>query len=330
MHPEPRRPRAERGALAAWDGVVLLATVFAAGHAPLYAVLPHPPAWTLVLDGWATVLFAADLVLRFRRPVRVDGRPVTDRRVLARRYLAGWFALDLVSTVPFGLLSLLPAVAGTPWQRGLVLLGLTRALRLARLARLQAEWRTQTLVHPAVFRLGFFSVWAALLAHGIACGWIALDGGGASHADVPPYLRALYWTTTTLATVGYGDVTPVGPRQVAYATAVMVLGAAMFGYLIGNVATLLANADGLRALHLARVERAVLSLRGHGVPYALVERVRDYYDYLWESRRGADQRLFEDLPPSLQIEVALELNRPILERASRRSATGTTSASSRC
>jgi len=29
---------------------------------------------------------------------------------------------------------------------------------------------------------------------------------------------------------------------------------------------------------------------------------------------GEDQRLFDDLPPALRIEVALQLNRPILER----------------
>lgn len=304
----------DRPVLAGWDAVVLLATIFVAGHAPLYVVLADPPLWVLTLDAWATLLFAVDLALRFTRPVRIGGRPVADRSAVVRRYLSTWFLVDLVAAIPFGLVSLLPEVAGTPWQRTLALLGLTRALRLARLAHLQAEWRGQTVVHPAVYRLGFFAFWAAMLAHWIACGWIALDGPAQSHSELALYLRALYWTITTLTTVGYGDITPRDSGQLAYAMVVMVLGAAMFGYVIGNVANLLANADTLRTQHLARLERAVLFLRDRGAPRPLRNRIRDYYEYLWESRMGQDERLFDDLPPALRIEVALQLNRPILER----------------
>ena len=304
----------DRPSLAAWDAVLLLPTIFVAGHAPLYVVLQDPPLWVLTLDAWATLLFVVDLALQFTRPVRIGGRPVTDRRVIARRYLSSWFAVDILSAIPFGLLSLLPGIASSEGRRMLALLGLTRALRLARLAHLQLSWRSQTLVHPALYRLGFFVIWAAMLAHWIACGWIALGGPERSHAGLPAYLRALYWTTTTLTTVGYGDVTPISPGQVVYAMLVMVLGAAMFGYVIGNVANLLANADSLRTQHLARLERATLFLRDRGVPRGLRRRLRDYYDYLWESRMGHDDRLFDDLPAALRIELALELSRPILDR----------------
>lgn len=307
-------PAGQRPLLASWDAVLLLPTIFVAGHAPLYVVLSDPPLWVLALDAWATLLFVVDLALRFTRPVRVAGRPVGDRRVVARRYLGSWFAIDLLSAVPFGLLSLLPGVASSAARSTLALLGLTRALRLARLAHLQLSWRSQTLVHPAVYRLAFFVVWAAMLAHWIACGWIALGGHERSHAEVPEYLRALYWTITTLATVGYGDVTPSSSAQIAYAMLVMVLGASMFGYVIGNIANLLANADSLRTRHLAQLERATLFLRDRGVPQALRRRLRDYYDYLWESRMGHDDRLFDDLPAALRIELARELSRPILDR----------------
>ena len=86
------------------------------------------------------------------------------------------------------------------------------------------------------------------------------------------------------------------------------------GFVLGNVANLLANADSQRTQHLARVERATLFLRGRGVPRELRERVHDYYDYLWESRMDADDQVLDDLPPPLRTEIAMVLARPILDR----------------
>jgi len=301
-------------ALFAWDAVVVAATVFGAGHAALLAVLPAPPVWAVTLDAWITLLFVVDVVLRFRRPVRVDGRPVTEPRIVARRYLRGWFAVDLAAAMPFGLLSFALGGGASEAGRVLALLGLTRALRLARVARLQAEWRGQMVIHPAVYRLAFFAFWAAMLAHWIACGWLALGGHGEAHTAVPRYLAALYWTVTTLTTVGYGDVTPAGSAQVAYAMAVMVLGVGMYGYVIGNVANLLGNADERRAKHLERLERTTLLLRERGVSAQLRRRVREYFEYLWESGRGRDERLLDDLPAGLRVDLSLELHREMLDR----------------
>ncbi|MBK5267128.1 MAG: cyclic nucleotide-binding domain-containing protein [Acidimicrobiia bacterium] len=159
-------------------------------------------------------------------------------------------------------------------------------------------------------------------SHWIACGWIALDGLEAGHPELHPYQQALYWTITRLTTVGYGDIAPVGGRQVAYAMVVVGLGVAMFGYIIGNVASLLANIDVLRARHLGRIETINHFLRDRHVPGELQTRVRDYYNYLWESRMGSQSEMLMDLPRSLHIEVALHLHRnvlrkvPIFERAS--------------
>ena len=69
------------------------------------------------------------------------------------------------------------------------------------------------------------------------------------------YLRALYWCITTLATVGYGDIIPSTNAQTIYAMVVMILGVGVCGYVIGNVASLLANLDRARAHYLANLER---------------------------------------------------------------------------
>jgi len=296
-------------ALAAWDALVVAATIFVVGHAPLVAVRGAAPQWTRGLDLLATLIFFADIGLRFRRPLRIAGRPVRDPALIRSRYLRTWLAPDLVGAIPFDLMAF---AVGGPAAALLRLLGLSRLLRLARLVDLQREWRTRTTIRPAIFRLSFFLLWASIGTHWIACGWLALHGPTRSHPELPEYLRALYWTITTLTTVGYGDITPATAGQVLYATVVMVLGAGMYGYIIGNVANLLANADVLKSQHLGRLEMISGFLRDRDVPKALQGRVRDYYTYLWESRMSNPARLLDDLPPALQVEIGLHLSRSLL------------------
>jgi len=295
--------------VAAWDGLTVVATIFAVLYAPLVAVRGQSSPLARGFDLVATLIFVADIVLRFWRPLRVGGRPLRDPAKVRTRYLRTWFGADLLAAVPFDLLALV-ATGGS--SSGLRVLGLSRLLRLARLADLQREWRARTTLRPALFRLSFFLLWAAIGTHWIACGWIALAGPLRSHPGLPDYLRSLYWTITTLTTVGYGDVTPDTADQMLYAMVVMVLGAGMYGYIIGNIANLLANADVLKAQHLSRLEVISSFLKNRHVPEALQHRVRNYYTYLWESRMANPARLFDDLPRALQVEIALHLSRSIL------------------
>ena len=294
--------------VANWDLAVLAATVFLAIVMPIEAVFEDlNAAWLIVASVLVTALLAADI----RRRMRTDPA-----------YIQGWFTVDLLAAIPFDLLAEIPGISGGGAAAVFRYLALLRVLRVARVFLLQREWRLRTSFNPAVLRLAFFAFWVALLAHWIACGWIAIDGFESGPADLPPYQSSLYWTITTMTTVGYGDIVPSGQGQTAYTMVTMALGAAMYGYIIGNVASLLANIDVVRARHLRRLETVNNFMRDRGVPRDLQARVRDYYNYRWQSRMGQQAEMLEDLPKPLRVEIALHLNRnilrkvPVLERAS--------------
>ena len=56
-------------------------------------------------------------------------------------------------------------------------------------------------------------------------------------------------------------------------------------------------------------------MRGNDVPASLRTRVREYYRYLWRSRKGWDvTSILADLPPKLRVEIGLCLNAEIIEK----------------
>lgn len=301
--------------LGAWDLTVLAATLVVAVLTPVEIVFElNDVGWLIAVSGAISVLFALDIRQRFTRPIVVDGRRLTDADVIRQRYLRSWFIVDLLAAIPFDLIAAAPGISDSSLAPILRFLGLLRLLRVARIMVLQREWRLRTSFNPALLRLAFFAFWVALLAHWIACGWIALDGHLVGPLDLPAYQQALYWTITTLTTVGFGDLTPETPGQVWFTMVVMGLGAAIYAYIIGNVASLLANLDVMRSRHLGRIETINNFMRDRDVPRPLQARVRDYYNYMWESRMGQQSEMLEDLPRPLHIEIALHLNRTILRK----------------
>merc|ERR1719271_660130 len=49
---------------------------------------------------------------------------------------------------------------------------------------------------------------------------------------------SVYWTMTTMTTLGYGDITPQNPNEVGMAMVVMLMGAIVFAYIIGSITTI--------------------------------------------------------------------------------------------
>ena len=58
----------------------------------------------------------------------------------------------------------------------------------------------------------------------------------------------MYLCAITLLHSGYGDILPTNVREVIYAIAVMILGKLLFGFLLGSIASALANLDTQRVL----------------------------------------------------------------------------------
>lgn len=263
-----------------------------------------------------SLIFAVDMFLNFRTSFYQNGILCTDKRLIRLHYLRGWFIVDFLSVIPSELITgpVKIEIDGAsldiaPFMR------MVRVLRLLHLKELLNRFRNADSFNPSMVRLTILLFWLMLAAHWGACGWILLGNINPNYNDAENYLRALYWVITTFATIGYGDITPLNISQIAYTIVIELLGVGMFGYMIGNIASLLANMDIARAKYTEKLTRLNLYLDYHHVPGNLRQRIRRYYKYIWESRRGYDEnQILADLPSGLQKDLAIFLHADVLEK----------------
>ena len=214
-----------------------------------------------------------------------------------------WFLVDLLAALPFGLL-----FPGSP-------LDLIRLVKMGRIVETMKQWWQQYGSRWNTLRLLYSGYFIGLVVHGLACAWVALRSLHPQEGVPNTYLRGLYYCVTTLASVGYGDITPQTDYEMIFAVIVMALGVGMFGYIIGNVAHIIANLHPSRTRYVEAMEKINAFMEYRRLPAGLQHRIREYHGYRWEKRLGFDESaIVDELPPSLQAEVSLFLKKDVIEK----------------
>jgi len=310
-----------------WDAFILVLVVLSCLLIPYQLAFVHSAGLvnnSLML--FISLVFLCDIGLNFYTSHREAGVEVLDPGAIKSHYLRGFFVFDLIANLP---LDWLLAATGDPQVGGFSLVLVVRLLALLRLLRflvILRRWESLSWTHPGYLRvLKYFGI-VLVLTHCIACLWFAL----AYIDQFPPnswvvaasieasdplsqYVRSLYWTITTMTTVGYGDITPNRTVEYLLASVIMLLGASLYAFIIGGLASLLSNLNAAKNSHWEHIESVEQYLRARRVPADLSTRVHNFYEYLWDRHKGLNERaLLDYLPESLRLDIMLHLARDVI------------------
>ena len=117
-------------------------------------------------------------------------------------------------------------------------------------------------------RLFFFFLMFGILCHIVACIWVIIasinvgddnsyDGTWLeSYSDMDAsqlYCTSVYWTITTITTVGYGDISGTNTLEKWYCSFIMLVGVISFSFANGSLASILSNLDNHNAQYAEKV-----------------------------------------------------------------------------
>ena len=88
-----------------WDWAILIFTLYTTVSVPFIVCFKFEDITMAVLDLMVDWLFLADIGLNFHTTyVGKDGEIIDNLKMIRMNYIRSWFFLDLVSSLPFGLL----------------------------------------------------------------------------------------------------------------------------------------------------------------------------------------------------------------------------------
>ena len=273
-----------------------------------------------ILYWLTTVLFFIDIILNFLTPIRVGHKMLSSRKEIAKKYLTTWFSIDLLIAIPFTFF-LFKYIA--PYvENPDILSTLDGMFIFLRISKLFFNSRTFNKIgeilslNPSIMRLIVFFIWFSLMIHFIALGWVFIEAADKSGSNILQYTRALYWAVTTVATIGYGDITPDKNNlyQLIFTIVVQLLGVGFYSYIIGNVANLISNIDIQKTKMIRKKEEVNIFMKTKNIPFYLQNKIKEYYNYLWYTRKNiSDYSILEELPFTLKHDISYFLNNEIIQ-----------------
>jgi len=266
---------------------------------------------------------------------------VIDEWKIAKKYLTGWFAIDLLTSIPFEFL-MMDAERGNVLKfvkvfRVFRFARIVKILRLFKMIRYFDGFMSQFVIRELLVVLKFAKILSLMLlfAHLSACTWffvgyltmesesgswvstiISEDKQFVDDLDVfTKYSYCWYWAVVTLFTTGYGDITAThGNTAEQWLVSLCILvGTCFFAYFIGTLTSLITEGDRIKSVELQKLEEAQAFCDMHKLPRelsrAILTHIRYHcgYNYVFD-----ENDLFESLPPYLQKDIHSFLAQTVL------------------
>ncbi|XP_024403151.1 potassium channel AKT1 isoform X1 [Physcomitrium patens] len=306
-----------------WQGILIILVFYSSWVAPFeFGFVHNPRGALLAVDNVVNFFFLIDIVLTFFVAYRDNSTFLMEcsLRRISFRYLRTWFILDVLSTVP---LAAVVAIFTGKYYTGFAS-SLVNLLRLWRLRRVSALFaRVEKNVKFSYFWTRCFKLFlvTVFVCHFAACSFYLLAARHPKSKEDETWLGAMlpnfeeeslwaryvtsvYWSMTTLTTLGYGDLHPINRSEMIFASIYMLLNLALTSYIIGNMTNLITRLTSRTRHYRDSVQHLVEFSTRNGLPPKLHEKIISHLQVKFKTENLRHQAIIATLPKAIRSSVA--------------------------
>ncbi|MGH0143786.1 UNVERIFIED_CONTAM: hypothetical protein FKN15_000942 [Acipenser sinensis] len=128
------------------------------------------------------------------------------------------------------------------------------------------------------------------------------------------YVTSLYFALSSLTSVGFGNVSANTDAEKIFSICTMLIGALMHAVVFGNVTAIIQRMYSRRSLYHTRTKDLKDFIRVHRIPKQLKQRMLECFQTTWSVNNGIDvNELLKDFPDELRADIAMHLNKEVLQ-----------------
>jgi CRP-like cAMP-binding protein len=330
-----------------WDFGIMLAVIFQSIYIP-FVFCFQPPLSTswMIGDLVFDAFFSIDLLLTFNIMYRHhENQPlIDDRCLIAKNYLKGWFAVDCIGSIPMDLLFQSNQTNALGFVKVLRLPRMLRLMKMLRVFRFQkflehhpeiSSWLQYSKqanllrVFQMILIICFLLHWVCCILYAIAsseewmgvqtCDWRWNETSHnaemteCAHASYTSRYITSYYSSMLL--IQGENVNPTTPRELIFATMMLLLGSVMIASIFGNVSISISNYDESSTLSQGKLKQVNYILNHLDLAGPLRMRAKEYFKKIWSRYRSLDGELglfLPELNSSLRSELILYSRWPLV------------------
>lgn len=285
-----------------------------------------------ILENIVDFSFLLDILITFNVSYYDNGRDnnlITNRCKIAFNYLKGWFFLDLTSSIPFSIILEGNVRITNTVLKFAKLPKIYRLVKVLRMVKMAKFFKNMNLykkvinylnINWGMSELFYFLITTIIFSHLFGCLWYLLprlydDENNwvikfnlQDESKFRLYLFSLYYSFTTLFTVGFGDIYSVNDLERILSIFWMLFGVGFYSFTIGTLSSVLADMDSRE--NKLKFKLSILNdfCKEANLGTVLKEKIKKIlvfnsgkHSFSWNEK----QNMFNELPVTLKNEVTI-------------------------